>query len=469
MMMPVHVFVSYSRSDAAFVTRLVALLERDGHDVWVDTDDIHGSEEWRASIVRGIRRADVVLLVISSRSMASENVVREMAVAGQEDRRIVPIALEPAELADGIGYDLAGVQQVSFVGRPFADAADDLRAALAPADPTATAVRRRRASVLPSPTRRRTLLTAVAAVLAVLVAGAAYVMLRDRGGEGAEGATPGPSSPGSATSESVGTTIAPGQAAAATATLDADVWFAGYEISVHGASFDPERLEAAVDVTITNVQPATADPLAILGDITVLEWDGHRATSFCACSRLPPGATLTDTLTFAVDEDFALTHAVLAFGQPHQHRALVPLDGSTPSSERPMTLPVSGVIDDGAGTTFTVDRVEVLPARCNGLSSALAYVPGPADEISVVVWGTALTTVTPNVGLGNALLVQPDGTALGSTSLDGVIYVLEPGQPQRDIPVCFTVRTPTSGDHRVVVTAVGVEPAPSGLAFTLVA
>lgn len=102
MMTAVRVFVSYSRGDADLVSRLIALLEGDGHDVWVDVEDIRGSEEWRASIVNGIRRADVVLLVISRRSMASEEVAREVAVAAREDRRIVPIALEPAELADGI-------------------------------------------------------------------------------------------------------------------------------------------------------------------------------------------------------------------------------------------------------------------------------------------------------------------------------------------------------------------------------
>ncbi|HWC67887.1 MAG TPA: toll/interleukin-1 receptor domain-containing protein, partial [Acidimicrobiales bacterium] len=93
-----HVFVSYSRGDAAFVSRLVAVLEGDGHDVWVDTDDIRGSEEWRASIVRGIRQSDVVVLVVSSRSMASEEVAREVTVAAQENRRIVPLILEQVAL-----------------------------------------------------------------------------------------------------------------------------------------------------------------------------------------------------------------------------------------------------------------------------------------------------------------------------------------------------------------------------------
>ena len=60
----------------------------------------------------------------------------------------------------------------------------------------------------------------------------------------------------------------------------------------------------------------------------------------------------------------------------------------------------------------------------------------------------------------------PDGTALGSNSLTGVIYVLGAAQPERNIPVCFAVRVPTSGEHRFVASAVDVEPTGPGLTFT---
>jgi TIR domain len=459
-----HVFVSYSRRDAAFVTRLVSVLEHDGHDVWVDTEDIRGSEEWRASIVRGIRLAEVVLLVISPSSMASPEVDREVAVAAQEGRRIVPIVLTPAPMADGIGYELAGIQQVTFVDRPFDDAVADLRAALTPGDPRARAVPPGRTPARPRrATTRRRLAVGAALAVAVVVGGTAVATWRSDGGDtGHAGSPDTPSSATAATSPGGGGD----EAGTDTVSPGSDVWFAGYRISVRRATFDPEGSEVGVDVTITNVQPATADPLAIMGDLTVLEWGGHRATSFCTCSRLPPGASESETLTFSVDGDVDLDTAVLAFGEPEQHRALVPFDGSPPTSEQPTVLDVSGSIDDGAGTTFTVARVDVVPARCSGLSSDLAYVPGPADEVAVVVWGTAVTSATPNVGLGQARLVLPDGTAVGSSSLDGVIYVLEPGQPHADIPVCFAVPSPGPGEYRIDVAATGVAFTSSGLTFS---
>src|SRR4029078_3006906 len=123
----VRLSVSYSRTDAQFVRQLTTALEADGHDVWVDTEDIVGSEQWRASIVRGVHRADAVLLVVSPRSMASPNVEREVTVAAEETRRIVPLVLERADMTGSILFVLAGAQQISFAGRPFELAMADLR------------------------------------------------------------------------------------------------------------------------------------------------------------------------------------------------------------------------------------------------------------------------------------------------------------------------------------------------------
>jgi TIR domain-containing protein len=43
------VFISYSRKDKTFVERLFAALEQQGHDAWVDWDDI----EFTVSLGRG--------------------------------------------------------------------------------------------------------------------------------------------------------------------------------------------------------------------------------------------------------------------------------------------------------------------------------------------------------------------------------------------------------------------------------
>ena len=89
-----RLFVSYSRHDASTVRRLVAALEAEGHDVWIDTDDIRGSERWRSSVATAIRASDVVLLVVSPAAMASSSVEREISVAAENSLRIVPVVIE---------------------------------------------------------------------------------------------------------------------------------------------------------------------------------------------------------------------------------------------------------------------------------------------------------------------------------------------------------------------------------------
>ena len=126
----VRTFLSYSRQDAVFVMGVAEALERRGIDVWLDTDDIRGSEPWRRSIVDAITSADAVVLVVSWASMASKNVEREITVAAEVHRRIVPVVIEAAPLPAGLQYELAGVQQVIAMGRLLDKVVDDLEVAL---------------------------------------------------------------------------------------------------------------------------------------------------------------------------------------------------------------------------------------------------------------------------------------------------------------------------------------------------
>jgi hypothetical protein len=125
-----RLFLSYSRSDGAFVGRLSADLQQAGHDVWVDTDDIPGGSAWRRSIGEGIARADVVIVVVTPQSMASPNVEREVTVADEAGRRLLPVQAADAVIPPALSFVLAGVQRVDFTSRPYAEAFASLLAAL---------------------------------------------------------------------------------------------------------------------------------------------------------------------------------------------------------------------------------------------------------------------------------------------------------------------------------------------------
>src|SRR3954451_18955849 len=91
-----RLFFSYSRSDTDFVMRLRQDLERAGHEVWLDQDDIPGGAAWRRSIGEGIAGADVVLVVVTPASMGSPNVERELTVADEQAKRLLPVLAQPA-------------------------------------------------------------------------------------------------------------------------------------------------------------------------------------------------------------------------------------------------------------------------------------------------------------------------------------------------------------------------------------
>jgi hypothetical protein len=129
-----NVFVSYSRQDAAFVERLGQDLSTLGYDVWVDMQDIVGSGEdrWRRSIVKAIRDCDAVVLVLSPNSTQSENVERELSVAADNGKRLIPVLYRECLLPDGFQYELAGLQYIDFTTLEFMDGVRQLTAQLGP-------------------------------------------------------------------------------------------------------------------------------------------------------------------------------------------------------------------------------------------------------------------------------------------------------------------------------------------------
>jgi type II secretory pathway pseudopilin PulG len=131
-----QVFLSYSRKDAAFVRRLAADLEGADIDVWLDTEDLASADEdrWRRSIVQGIRQSAAIVVVLSPDSVLSGAVERELTIAAEATRRIIPIVHRQCELPDGFLFELAGVQRIDFTEQPYDKALNHLvrRIAAAP-------------------------------------------------------------------------------------------------------------------------------------------------------------------------------------------------------------------------------------------------------------------------------------------------------------------------------------------------
>ena len=115
-----EVFISYAAKDRNRVLGLVKRLRNVGVTVWIDQAGIDVSTMWSQEIVNAIRDCKVMILSISPHSTESENVVKELALASERKKPIIPVYLEPANIPGTMEYQLAGIQRVEY----FAESED---------------------------------------------------------------------------------------------------------------------------------------------------------------------------------------------------------------------------------------------------------------------------------------------------------------------------------------------------------
>ena len=112
--MSTEVFVSYSNQDYERVMPLVERLRNAGVSVWVDEGSIDAATLWSESIVEAISECRVLIMMVSSHSTDSHNVVKEVMIASEGKKTILPIYLEPAEIPAKLKYQLTGIQHLEW-------------------------------------------------------------------------------------------------------------------------------------------------------------------------------------------------------------------------------------------------------------------------------------------------------------------------------------------------------------------
>ena len=112
--MSAEVFVSYARSDRERVLELVERMRSAGVGVWVDEGGIHGASLWGQEIVDAIDASKVMILMISDSSITSDNVVKELSIASEDKKPILPVYLHRSEIPKSMRYQLAGIQHIEF-------------------------------------------------------------------------------------------------------------------------------------------------------------------------------------------------------------------------------------------------------------------------------------------------------------------------------------------------------------------
>jgi Tol biopolymer transport system component len=129
--MGAEVFISYSSLDRDRVMPVVESLRGNGISVWVDEGNIHAADLWSEQIVQAIADCRVMVVMLSQNSTDSHNVVKEVMLASEQKKALLPVYLEPADIPAKLQYQLAGIQHLELYGENEQQVLEDLANGLA--------------------------------------------------------------------------------------------------------------------------------------------------------------------------------------------------------------------------------------------------------------------------------------------------------------------------------------------------
>lgn len=108
-----YVFISYSREDRGFVSRLAADLRGVGVATWTDLENISPGADWQKEIEGALLRAGVLLYVASENSVSSRWMDTELRAFLRGRGRIIPVVIDETG-AERLPDPLRDIQWADF-------------------------------------------------------------------------------------------------------------------------------------------------------------------------------------------------------------------------------------------------------------------------------------------------------------------------------------------------------------------
>ena len=176
--MKYDLFISHSSEDAETAEALVTDFENRNITCWVAPRDIPMGSSYHEEIVQAIENSRAVLLLFSSAANKSEHVLREVELAAQGKKPILPLRIDVSEPVGGLRYMLANKQWVErrALGNRLVETVEQLLAGARPIHTGVDEARARPAAAPPKPGGMSPMLIgAIAAVLVLLVGGGIVV------------------------------------------------------------------------------------------------------------------------------------------------------------------------------------------------------------------------------------------------------------------------------------------------------
>ncbi len=112
--MSAPIFISYSSKDQEIAETIYQALEARGYKCWIACRDVHPGENFQEAIVQALRSAQVMLLVFTSNANNSDEIKKELVLAGRHRVTVVPVRVEDVVPNDAFTYEFATRQWVDL-------------------------------------------------------------------------------------------------------------------------------------------------------------------------------------------------------------------------------------------------------------------------------------------------------------------------------------------------------------------
>ena len=120
------VFISYSAEDKEVADTICRIVEAAGVRCWIAPRDVQPGREWRPSIIEAIEHCHVMVLVFSDDANRSSQVSREVEVAFDEGKTIIPFRIQNTEMNKSLRYCISSTHWLDALTPPLSEHADRL-------------------------------------------------------------------------------------------------------------------------------------------------------------------------------------------------------------------------------------------------------------------------------------------------------------------------------------------------------
>ena len=109
------IFISHKNDpDHDIALRIGSLLKENGISYWIAPESIKGGKDFSLAIPPAINACEIFLLILSEHTCKSEHVRKEVMLAMNHKKTIIPLKIGDFELDDSYEYLLANIQIIPF-------------------------------------------------------------------------------------------------------------------------------------------------------------------------------------------------------------------------------------------------------------------------------------------------------------------------------------------------------------------